>query len=39
MIIVFDDVTTTGNSLLACKELLNEANVPYVMCFAVAKTV
>lgn len=39
MVVVFDDVTTTGNSLLACKELLNESNVPCVMCFAIAKTV
>lgn len=39
IVVVFDDVTTTGNSLLACKELLNESNVPCVMCFAIAKTV
>lgn len=37
-IIIMDDITTSGNSLLACKQLLEEANAKKVICVAVGKT-
>ena len=35
---LLDDVTTTGNSLQACKHLLLDAGAVSVRCFALAKT-
>lgn len=35
---LLDDVTTTGNSLRACKQLLLEADAKSVRCIALAKT-
>jgi len=37
-VFLLDDVTTTGNSLLACKELLLEAGAKSVHCCAIGKT-
>lgn len=37
-IVLMDDVTTTGNSLLACKQLLMEAGAKEVIMFSFAKT-
>jgi predicted amidophosphoribosyltransferase len=36
-IIVMDDITTSGASLLACRQLLFEAGAKEVICFAFAK--
>ncbi|MGL5087197.1 MAG: ComF family protein, partial [Clostridium sp.] len=38
-IVVFDDVTTTGNTLAICKILLLEAGAKSVTCCALAKTI
>jgi DNA modification methylase len=38
-VIVLDDVTTTGNSLLACKQLIKNAGAMSVGCIAIGKTV
>jgi predicted amidophosphoribosyltransferase len=37
-VVLVDDVTTTGNSFLACKTLLLDAGAQSVDCFALAKT-
>jgi hypoxanthine phosphoribosyltransferase len=37
-VLLFDDVTSTGNSLKACKELLESAGAKAVKCFALGKT-
>jgi predicted amidophosphoribosyltransferase len=37
-VFVIDDVTTSGNSLLACKKLLEDAGAYKVLCIALAKT-
>jgi predicted amidophosphoribosyltransferase len=37
-VLVLDDVTTSGNSLLACKKLLKEASALNIRTFAIAKT-
>lgn len=37
-IIVFDDVVTSGNTLIACRKLLIEAGANSVACFALGKT-
>ena len=36
-VILLDDVTTSGNSLLACKEILENAGSKNVLCVALAK--
>lgn len=38
-VLLLDDVTTTGNSLKACKKLLLEAGAKKVYCFALGQTV
>lgn len=38
-IIILDDVTTTGNSLIACKRILRSAGANQVVCLALGKTV
>ena len=38
-ILLLDDVATSGNSLTACKQLLQEAGAKYVFCFALTRTV
>lgn len=38
-ILLLDDVTTTGGSLLACKKILKDAGAKKVLCLALAKTV
>jgi len=38
-ILLVDDISTTGNSLLACKELLLKAGASKVKCVALGKTV
>lgn len=38
-VLIIDDVTTTNNSLLACKELLLEAEASEVYCLALGQTV
>lgn len=38
-IFIFDDVTTTGNSLLACKSIVERYNPNKVTCIALAKTI
>lgn len=38
-IFIFDDVTITGNSLLACKSIVEEYNPNAVLCIALSKTV
>lgn len=38
-IFIFDDVTTTGNSLLACKSIVEKYNPNAVLCIALAKTI
>jgi len=38
MIVVIDDVTTTGNSLLACRKLLIRAGIRNVLLCSLAKT-
>jgi len=38
LVILFDDVVTTGNSMVACKELLMRAGAKEVVCFALSKT-
>jgi predicted amidophosphoribosyltransferase len=37
-VFLLDDVTTTGNSLLACKKLLETAGAKAVKCYALGKT-
>ncbi|WP_273321188.1 ComF family protein [Vallitalea guaymasensis] len=37
-VIILDDITTTGNSLLACKLLLKEKGAKKIACVAIAKT-
>ena len=37
-VLLLDDVTTTGNSLYACRELLLTAGAATVVCFALAQT-
>ncbi|WP_053058269.1 ComF family protein [Pedobacter sp. BMA] len=37
-VLLLDDVTTTGSSLLACKKLLIDAGASKVYCFALAQT-
>lgn len=37
-VLLLDDVTTTGNSLLACKHLLIQHGVMNVQCYALGKT-
>lgn len=37
-IIVFDDVTTTGKTLLTCKKLLQEKNKDKIVLYAIGKT-
>lgn len=37
-VILLDDVTTTNNSLLACKQLLMDAGATFVQCVALAKS-
>jgi len=37
-VLLFDDVASTGNSLKACKELLESAGAKTVKCFALGKT-
>jgi hypothetical protein len=37
-VLLLDDVTTTGNSLLACKQLLLDAGAADVTCLALSKT-
>ena len=37
-IILLDDVTTTGNSLIACRDILVENGADYVIMFALGKT-
>ena len=37
-ILIVDDITTTGCSLIACKTLLLQANVNKVVCLAIGKT-
>lgn len=38
-VLLLDDISTTGNSLLACKELLLKAGASKVKCVALGKTV
>ena len=38
-IILIDDITTSGSSLRACKEILEDAGANKVICFAFGKTV
>jgi hypoxanthine phosphoribosyltransferase len=38
-VLLVDDISTTGNSLLACKELLMKAGASKVKCVALGKTV
>ncbi|WP_342329896.1 phosphoribosyltransferase [Pedobacter sp. FW305-3-2-15-E-R2A2] len=38
MILLLDDVTTTNNSLIACKQLLMKAGAGKVYCFALGQT-
>lgn len=38
-ILLFDDVTTTGKSLIACKEILIKNGAKNVICIALGKTV
>ena len=38
-VIVIDDVTTTGGSLIACKQLLLAAGAQYAACLAIGRTV
>ena len=38
-VLLIDDVTTTGNSMMACKKLLLDAGAKDVRCLALAKTV
>lgn len=38
-ILLLDDVTTSGNSLIACKQLLEKAGADEVICLALTKTV
>lgn len=38
-VIILDDVTTTGNSFLACSELLIKCDVKGILCIALGKTV
>lgn len=38
-IFIIDDVTTTGNSLLACKSIVSKFEPNAVLCIALAKTV
>jgi len=38
IVILLDDVTTTGNSLRACRDILLENGADYVMMFALGKT-
>lgn len=38
-VVLIDDVTTSGNSFLACKRLLLDAGARSVKCFALAKTI
>ena len=37
-VLLLDDVTTTGNSLNACRKLLREAGAKKILCLALAKT-
>jgi predicted amidophosphoribosyltransferase len=37
-ILLIDDITTTGNSFAACKQLLEDAGAAEVVCVAIAKT-
>ena len=37
-ILIVDDITTTGCSLIACKTLLLQANANKVVCLAIGKT-
>ena len=37
-VLLLDDVTTTGNSLRACQQLLNQAGAKVVQCCALGKT-
>lgn len=38
-VLLFDDISTTGNSLKACKKLLKDAGVKTVKCFVLGKTI
>lgn len=38
-VILFDDITTTGNSFLACKRILRTAGAREVRCIAIAQTI
>lgn len=38
-VLLLDDVATSGNSLAACKQLLENAGAKYVQCVAIGKTV
>ena len=37
-IIIFDDITTSGGTLLACKQVLKDAGAESVICCAIGKT-
>jgi hypothetical protein len=37
-VVIIDDVTTTGGSLIACKQLLLAAGAQYVACLAIGRT-
>ena len=39
IVLLMDDVTTTGNSLYACKELLEQAGAGIVEMFALGKAI
>ena len=38
-VLLLDDVTTSGNSLSACKQLLQQAGVQSIQCVALAQTI
>lgn len=38
-VLLFDDISTTGNSWKACKKLLKDAGVKKVKCFVLGKTI
>jgi len=38
IVILLDDVSTTGNSLIACRDILMENGADYVIMFALGKT-
>lgn len=38
-VLLFDDISTTGNSLKACKKILEDAGVKTVKCFVLSKTI